>query len=92
MQTNTETHVELIRALTNEQTRTFSARIDGVEIYRSQYTSVGIEVLSESIIDPKGHQRLTFHINDEPVPVHSISLEANKMDVFKPAFPKADFF
>ena len=96
MQTDTETNIDLnidlINALTDEQTRTFSARIDGVEIYRSQYNSIGIKVLSESPIDPRGHQRLTFHINDNPLPVYSLSLEVGGIDVSEPTFPTADFF
>lgn len=86
-----QTDIELIGALTDEQTRTFSARIDGVEIYRSQYTSIGIEVLRESTVDPRGHQLLTFHINDNPIPVHSISLEANRIGALSLLFPKLIF-
>lgn len=87
-----QTRIELIKSLTDAQTRTFSAQIDGVEIYKSRYTSAGIEVLSESIIDPKGHRLLTFHVNDNPIPVHSISLEADGHNASQLAVPKADFF
>jgi len=83
---------DLVKSLTDAQTRTFSAQIDGVEIYKSRYTSAGIKILSESTIDPEGHQLLTFHINDNPVPVHSISLEANKHSASQLAVSKADFF
>ncbi|MEN8444373.1 MAG: hypothetical protein ABG776_05095 [Cyanobacteria bacterium J06555_13] len=87
-----QTDIKLIESLTNEQTRTFSAQIDGIEIYKSRYTSAGIEMLSESTIDPKGHRLLTFHVNDNPIPVHSISLEANEHNASQLAVPKADFF
>ena len=88
MQTNTA----LIQALTNEQTRTFSAQIDGIQVYSSRYTITGIEVLSESTINPQGHRLLTFHVNDNPAPVHSISLETLPSHRSTSAVPKADFF
>lgn len=87
-----QTHIELIKSLTDEQTRTFSAQIDGIEVYKSRYTSAGIEILSESTIDPRGHRLLTFHVNDNPVPVHSISLEADGHSASQLAVPKANFF
>lgn len=83
---------QLIETLSDTQTRVFSAQLDGVEIYRSQYTKNGIEILSESLVDPKGHRLLTFHVNDNPMPVHSVALTEDQSESFLPTVPTATFF
>lgn len=66
----------LLEMVARKKPKLFSVKLDGTEIFRGRFTRNGIETILDLPVDQnKPRWLMTIFFDDEPIPVHSISLK-----------------
>ena len=66
----------LLEAIANQKPKLFSVKLDGIEIFRGEFTKNGIQPILNLPIDAsKPRWLMTYFLDDNPIPVHSINLQ-----------------
>jgi hypothetical protein len=71
---NTAIH-PFLRLLLSQDPKTFSVHLDGVEIYRGEFTDSGIKTLIDQPIDiNRPRYLLNIFFDSNPMPIYALSL------------------